>query len=524
MAYYGNSPADVALVVGQDVITTTEIQDATIATADIASDAITATKVDDDGTGFQMGSLGLGTAVSGSHKLTVGGTATFSGDITGTLATASQGNITSVGTLTTLQVGGQNSTPKLEWFYDHSNGNDYKANISLAGNDLEVRGSSGIMEFYTGAVDGASSTLALSINSSQDATFAGTITVGASNGSEEVKANRTRVRHLDGLADASDYSHGDLYINHISTGNIICSSNVGVGHTTPQFGLTLLEGDLDANSIGWESSGNTKRGSIRMNPADYMKFNIGGGDRFWIGANASNWAVNVTGASPYAMQLTTTSDGSSSHDAFVIKRLPSGGSLTKVYEIFNDGAIKTYGDSSSLNFYNTAGTLRAFLQLSSTGLIIDTDSFIQFKPNNTVSLDLYSDKSAQFHGNPYPSGNNTINLGASGARWSVIYTSNSVNVSDETTKKYITDCDLGVDFINSLKPKSYKMKGLKEGHDDYNRKHFGLIAQDLIDTELNDSVFGDKDGEYSLAYNDLIAPMIKSIQELSAKVTALENA
>ena len=102
MAYHGNAPADVALVVGQDVITTTEIQDATIATADIASDAITATKVDDDGTGFQMGSLGLGTAVSGSHKLTVGGTAKFSGDITGTLATASQPNITSVGTLTGL--------------------------------------------------------------------------------------------------------------------------------------------------------------------------------------------------------------------------------------------------------------------------------------------------------------------------------------------------------------------------------------------------------------------------------------
>mgnify|MGYP001377851671 CR=1 FL=1 len=81
MAYYGNAPADVALVVGQDVITTTEIQDSTIATADIANDAITALKIDDDGTGFQMGSLGLGTAVSGSEKLTVGGTASFTDDV-----------------------------------------------------------------------------------------------------------------------------------------------------------------------------------------------------------------------------------------------------------------------------------------------------------------------------------------------------------------------------------------------------------------------------------------------------------
>ena len=54
MPYYGNEPADVAVTVGADVITTTQIQDATIATADIANDAITANKVDDDAPGLKM--------------------------------------------------------------------------------------------------------------------------------------------------------------------------------------------------------------------------------------------------------------------------------------------------------------------------------------------------------------------------------------------------------------------------------------------------------------------------------------
>ena len=67
------------------------------------------------------------------------------------------------------------------------------------------------------------------------------------------------------------------------------------------------------------------------------------------------------------------------------------------------------------------------------------------------------------------------------------------------------------------------MKGLKEKHEDYGRKHYGLIAQELIGTELNDSVFGDKDGEYSLAYNDFIAPLTKAVQELSEKNEALEK-
>ena len=57
-----------------------------------------------------------------------------------------------------------------------------------------------------------------------------------------------------------------------------------------------------------------------------------------------------------------------------------------------------------------------------------------------------------------------------------------------------------------------------------------LIAQDILETELKDSVFGKKDGEYGLSYNDLIAPMIKAIQELKAdndslkaRIETLEN-
>jgi len=179
MAYYGNAPADVALVVGQDVITTTEIQDATIATADIASDAITATKIDDDGTGFQMGSLGLGTAVSGSHKLTVGGTATFSGDITGTLATASQGNITSLGTLTGLTVQGSNYTTLSIQAGTTSHG----AILNLGDSGDIDYGS--ITQFGSGAGEGgrmrfkAGTTEVLNLYSNGNSTFAGAITQGS---------------------------------------------------------------------------------------------------------------------------------------------------------------------------------------------------------------------------------------------------------------------------------------------------------------------------------------------------------
>ena len=106
MAYYGNEPADVALKVGSGVITATEIQDASIITADISNDAITPNQLDDDATGFEVGSLGIGAAVSGSNLLHVAGPGNFTGAVTATLGTASQPNVTTMtGLVTTGTIG-----------------------------------------------------------------------------------------------------------------------------------------------------------------------------------------------------------------------------------------------------------------------------------------------------------------------------------------------------------------------------------------------------------------------------------
>jgi hypothetical protein len=64
------------------------------------------------------------------------------------------------------------------------------------------------------------------------------------------------------------------------------------------------------------------------------------------------------------------------------------------------------------------------------------------------------------------------------------------------------------------------------------RTHFGLIAQEveqvLKDSSLTNNDFAgliyDEDADrYGMRYHELIAPLIKAIQELSKKVTDLEN-
>ena len=121
-------------------------------------------------------------------------------------------------------------------------------------------------------------------------------------------------------------------------------------------------------------------------------------------------------------------------------------------------------------------------------------------------------------------------MGAGYARWDDVFATNAtIQTSDFNEKENITVCDLGLDFINKLSPKSFKFKNKT-------RTHYGLIAQD-IETVITDlgktttqfaplikNTFENKTERYGLRYTELIAPLIKAIQELSAEVAALKAA
>jgi hypothetical protein len=144
--------------------------------------------------------------------------------------------------------------------------------------------------------------------------------------------------------------------------------------------------------------------------------------------------------------------------------------------------------------------------------------------------------SAQF--NPYV--DNAYDLGQSNKRFDDVFATNgTIQTSDLRDKTDILDIDYGLDFVNSLRPVTYRWND-RSGYVG-TRTHMGFVAQEVSTTLGDDAAsralwidspageYKNADtGEYepgverqSLRYEEMIAPMVKAIQELTAQNEAL---
>jgi hypothetical protein len=151
-------------------------------------------------------------------------------------------------------------------------------------------------------------------------------------------------------------------------------------------------------------------------------------------------------------------------------------------------------------------------------------------------------------GNTQPGTDNAYSLGASGIRWSAVWAVNgTIQQSDEREKKDIVDSDLGLDFINKLRPVSFKWKVgqnvvtsetiINENGEEESkqvitpregiRTHYGLIAQE-VETLLDGKDFGgfihDKETDIKgLRYDQFVPLLINAIQEQNLLINNLES-
>lgn len=139
---------------------------------------------------------------------------------------------------------------------------------------------------------------------------------------------------------------------------------------------------------------------------------------------------------------------------------------------------------------------------------------------------------------------NGVSLGTSTKRFSVVYAATGTINTSDSRQKIIDGESIGLDEIMKLKPVSYRW--IENGV----RNHYGFLAQD-IETLINNGELPDsglfiktgvlEDGNdinvkditdetkikqfnYGLRYSELIAPLVKAVQELAVRVEALEKA
>jgi hypothetical protein len=226
---------------------------------------------------------------------------------------------------------------------------------------------------------------------------------------------------------------------------------------------------------------------------------------------------------PSAVSLASLSINNSSFVALVAD--PAGADQ-KIAELWVNGAAKQqWVSGSTTTFYHT---------------------------NSNLRMDA--------NGNFFPVTDNIVSLGANGNRWTAVWAANgTIQTSDPRTKSDIQDSALGLNFINKLRPVSYKFKVggnrlveekiVKEAEYDENgnliraaitekviepfagkRTHYGLLTTNVKES-LGDLDFGgyiktnldDPESEEALRYDEFIAPLIKAVQELSAEVESLKS-
>jgi hypothetical protein len=260
------------------------------------------------------------------------------------------------------------------------------------------------------------------------------------------------------------------------------------------------------------------------------------------------------------------------------------GSPTNGWQFRSNGTLSNNGNSTIL-YPSSATSLYALITdrpiavkgVQADGDIFTTGNFI-INANGTNSnrnyFGYYNTQILQSISGGYgidsdwsPQSDNTYNLGqatsagyGANRRWQRLYSNNTtISTSDVNAKTDVTESALGLDFINSLRPISYRwIVGHHEvvkdadgnpvviGEDSMGkpifelenvpgkRLHYGFIAQEVkqaVDASGVEDFAGwvlddvsQPNSTQSLSYEQFIAPMVKAIQELSARVQQLEGA
>lgn len=309
-----------------------------------------------------------------------------------------------------------------------------------------------------------------------------------------------QIKYYNGSATVPLASSGSIAASSITTG-VLNTARLGTGTANS---TTYLRGDGTWSTVSSSSQWTTSGSNIYFNTG-----NTG------IGTPTPGHTLHVMRAAGSTYGAMVDSSSSSTYSNLVVAKagVPFG-----VIGVNGSGDI----DFSVTSANSASSKLRL---AGCTGVA----THMTIDGNGNVGIGITSPQTTfQVAGIISPSANNTYSLGNATYGFTEVYATNgTINTSDRREKKDIYNSNLGLEFINKLRPVSYRWN---TGVD--NDIHYGLIAQEaeaaVRDARNDDQgtsiVTHDKiTDKYGVRYSELISPIIKAIQEIYFRVTSAER-
>lgn len=334
----------------------------------------------------------------------------------------------------------------------------------------------------------------------------------------------------DGTATAATivFSSDDLYItNNDADGEVyITAEKTGTGQST------LFHGDPDGAASLYYANTLALVTNSSFGVTSQNNFTVGGTVITDGSIAKSDGAIVITPQTGTGVKLNTTASEDGVAQVFIGSEtnlgqlVLYGGRTSDAYSAYG-GIITLYtADDHDTTipdfqffpyeddfwFYSSGGGIMAQFVHEGSGVM-----------NFTLGVDLKTHHVA-------PVSDSTYNLGGPLKCYVNIF-SDSGGVTTCSCWRAVKDYEqefLGLDFINSLIPVAYKYKEEEKPDNPYNRiKLHGFLFDDLLAVReqhkflLEDFAGIGEDGEVQMT--QFIAPIVKSIQELTERVEALEN-
>jgi len=330
-------------------------------------------------------------------------------------------------------------------------------------------------------------------------------------------------------------SDGSAIFRSVTISGYATSSEVSTAQSTANSAATAASNaqstanDADSTASSAQSTANSVDGTVGT-----LQSNL-----FYGGTTEINGGTIRTGTLSADKITAGTMSADRISGGTINGTLIGGGSINMTYNITTSMAISAASgnitNGLSVGSLDSSGTVEGsqFKSTSNSSVVGFGSSDVYLRGGGTTDF-AAGDNNVSYQ-LLRPSSDNTKDLGNSSNRWRRVYRLYESSASDQRLKENISDLSYGLDFINNLEPKEFTWKswsaGFTEDGDEIFTEAgenyvFGFLAQDM-ENYIDDSKtyellnYEEDNDTYNYSSSNMIAPLVKAVQELSTQVSDL---